>query len=176
MPQGIRLARELPFVKVVENRLFTDIAFDPKSQAYAAISSFLAPFEIFNEEGDPICEMQGKALHVIFSSVLALVECAEVEVWITTGTDVLEPHATRSCLELVEPGSWRTIDGYEFRQYETALSVESVNLESKGTSSGYKDFIAVGTIVSRGEDLASRGAVRLDPLLFLILAMLMMRV
>lgn len=77
----------------------------------------------------------------------------------TSGADLLEPRATRSALEVIEPGSWRTVDGYEFRQYETALSVQSINLESRSTISGYKDFIAVGTIISRGEDLASRGAV-----------------
>lgn len=54
---------------------------------------------------------------------------------------------------------FRHLDSYEFRQYETAMSVKSVSLESKSTESGYKDFIAVGTTITRGEDLASRGAV-----------------
>lgn len=48
---------------------------------------------------------------------------------------------------------------YEFRQYETAMSVAKVSLETKSTLSGQGDFVAVGTIISRGEDLASKGAV-----------------
>ena len=48
---------------------------------------------------------------------------------------------------------------YEFQQYETALCLASMPLESKSVTSGYKDFIAVGTIITRGEDLATRGAV-----------------
>lgn len=39
--------------------------------------------------------------------------------------------------------------------------VKTVNLETLSTLSGNKDFIAVGTSVHRGEDLAVRGAVRI---------------
>lgn len=126
------MSRELPFTKVIENRLYTGVAFDKLSQAYVAIASYEAPFEIFDEQGDPI----NKA-----------------------NQGLLEPTATRSTLELIEPGTWRTVDGFEFRQYETALSIQSVTLETRSTTSGYRDFIAVGTIVSRGEDLSAKGAV-----------------
>lgn len=63
MPDGICLARDLPFTKVVENRLFTDVALDHPSQSYVAISSFSAPFEIYNEDGDPI-DKTGGQLHI----------------------------------------------------------------------------------------------------------------
>lgn len=65
----------------------------------------------------------------------------------------------RSTLELIEPGSWRTVDGYEFKQYETITCVKSVRLETRSRAAGYGDFIAVGTIVHRGEDLAAKGSV-----------------
>lgn len=35
-----------------------------------------------------------------------------------------------------------------------------VTLETSSTESGIKDFIAVGTTIDRGEDLAAKGAVR----------------
>jgi cleavage and polyadenylation specificity factor subunit 1 len=126
------MSRELPFTKVVQNRLYTGVAFDKPSQSYIAIASYEAPFEIFDEQGDPIDK---------------------------ANQGLLEPTATRSTLELIEPGTWRTVDGFEFRQYETALSIQSVTLETRSTTSGYRDFIAVGTIISRGEDLTAKGAV-----------------
>jgi hypothetical protein len=39
-------------------------------------------------------------------------------------------------------------------------ALESVTLETLSTESGTKDFIAVGTTLNRGEDLAVKGAVR----------------
>ena len=38
--------------------------------------------------------------------------------------------------------------------------IASVPLETMSTESGMKDFIAVGTTINRGEDLAVKGAVR----------------
>lgn len=50
---------------------------------------------------------------------------------------------------------------YEFADNEIVMALASVNLQTKRTPLGLKDYIAVGTGVSRGEDLAERGAVRL---------------
>lgn len=38
-----------------------------------------------------------------------------------------------------------------------------ITLETSSTESGSKDFIAVGTTINRGEDLAAKGAVSLSP-------------
>lgn len=54
---------------------------------------------------------------------------------------------------------------YEFRQNEFISAVESVSLATSSTISGRKEFIAVGTTVYRGEDLAARGGVS-NPLLY----------
>jgi cleavage and polyadenylation specificity factor subunit 1 len=48
---------------------------------------------------------------------------------------------------------------YEFANNEFVNSVAIVTLESASTEAGIRDFIAVGTTVSRGEDLAAKGAV-----------------
>jgi cleavage and polyadenylation specificity factor subunit 1 len=52
------------------------------------------------------------------------------------------------------------MDGYEFANNEYVNAISIVSLETASTESGSKDFIAVGTTVSRGEDLATKGAVR----------------
>lgn len=48
---------------------------------------------------------------------------------------------------------------YEFAQNEFVTCLDCVTLESVSTETGTKDFIAVGTTVNRGEDLAVKGAV-----------------
>ena len=48
---------------------------------------------------------------------------------------------------------------YEFAANEFVSCVVSVPLETMSTESGMKDFIAVGTTINRGEDLAVKGAV-----------------
>lgn len=63
---------------------------------------------------------------------------------------------------------------YEFAQNEFVTCLDCVTLESVSTETGTKDFIAVGTTVNRGEDLAVKGAVcphiqRLRSATFLIL-------
>lgn len=133
IPQDTCFAREQPFTKVVQGRLYTDIVYHPETQCYAAISTFPAPFEIYQDEGAPLHPYDAE--------------------------QALQPTGPRSALELIEAGSWRTVEGYEFRQYETALSVACITLETKSTESGLSEFVAVGTIITRGEDLASRGAV-----------------
>jgi cleavage and polyadenylation specificity factor subunit 1 len=48
---------------------------------------------------------------------------------------------------------------YEFAPNEFVTALECVTLETLSTESGSKEFIAVGTTINRGEDLAVKGAV-----------------
>jgi len=50
------------------------------------------------------------------------------------------------------------MDGYEFASNEFVTSLECVTLETLSTETGSKEFIAVGTTINRGEDLAVKGA------------------
>jgi cleavage and polyadenylation specificity factor subunit 1 len=60
-------------------------------------------------------------------------------------------------------------------------SLACVSLETVSTESGHKDFIAVGTTINRGEDLAVKGAVcfdyleRSDPLLISVNRLMYLR-
>jgi hypothetical protein len=56
--------------------------------------------------------------------------------------------------------TYESISRYEFASNEFVNSLACVSLETVSTESGHKDFIAVGTTINRGEDLAVKGAVR----------------
>ncbi|KAJ3329950.1 Cleavage and polyadenylation specificity factor subunit 1 [Blyttiomyces sp. JEL0837] len=62
-------------------------------------------------------------------------------------------------LELVSPVTWETVDRFAFEEYEHVLCCQAVTLHSKQTTSGTKLFLAVGTGISRGEDLTTRGRI-----------------
>jgi cleavage and polyadenylation specificity factor subunit 1 len=49
---------------------------------------------------------------------------------------------------------------YEFAQNEFVTALACVTLETSSAESGNKEFIAVGTTIDRGEDLAAKGSVR----------------
>ena len=53
--------------------------------------------------------------------------------------------------------NWRI--SYEFATNEFVNAVECVALETDSTEAGVKDYIAVGTTINRGEDLAAKGCV-----------------
>jgi hypothetical protein len=55
--------------------------------------------------------------------------------------------------------SYELVSRYEFAPNEFVNSLACVALETVSTESGHKDFIAVGTTINRGEDLAVKGAV-----------------
>lgn len=50
---------------------------------------------------------------------------------------------------------------FEFATNEFINSISCVTLETSSTENGSKEFIAVGTTVDRGEDLAAKGSVSL---------------
>lgn len=50
---------------------------------------------------------------------------------------------------------------FEFATNEFITAMSCVTLETSSTESGIKDFIAVGTTINRGEDLAAKGSVRI---------------
>lgn len=53
-----------------------------------------------------------------------------------------------------------SISRFEFATNEYVNDMAIVTLETAATETGKKDFVAVGTSIDRGEDLAIKGAVR----------------
>lgn len=86
LPENTHLHREQPFTKVIEDRVYTGLVYVEVMHCYAALAAFEALFEIFDEEGKPIHSYDGE--------------------------QALEPTGSRSALEIIEPGSWKIVDGY----------------------------------------------------------------
>lgn len=134
LPRDICLDRELPVTRIRQNRVYNGLTFDVDSGTYVASVTFDVRFSSFDEENKPLFDKHGP--------------------------NVLEPQSNRSSLELLSPETLQPIDGYEFRAFEFVSTLRTVNLTTKSTATGRKDFIAVGTCVYRGEDLSTRGGVR----------------
>ena len=64
-------------------------------------------------------------------------------------------------LRMLRLRPYEPVSRYEFAPNEFVNSLACVALETLSTESGHKDFIAVGTTINRGEDLAVKGAVRI---------------
>ena len=64
------------------------------------------------------------------------------------------------------PAGWPSVltvsapSSYDFASNEFVNAMACVALETQSTDSGRRNYIAVGTTVDRGEDLAVKGAVR----------------
>lgn len=135
LPPTLNTELAMPCDRYAMERTYTAIAFDPPSGHYVGASNISVPFQAYDEEGE---------IH----------EGPE-------GENLMPPLNERATLELFSAGSdpWRVIDGYDFDQNEAILVVQSVNLESAASPTGFRDFIAVGTGKNFGEDRASHGAV-----------------
>ncbi|GAA5965654.1 hypothetical protein JCM3765_000915 [Sporobolomyces pararoseus] len=142
LQQGLELSRipetscinfELPLTFIRKGRVYSYLSFDLDSGLYVAGSLNQTNFVAFDDEGVPVFK--------------------------ETSPGLLEPKNYQSTLELLVPGTWQAIDGYEFRQNEFVCTVKSVSLHSKSRANGMRDFIAVGTTVYRGEDLSAKGGI-----------------
>jgi cleavage and polyadenylation specificity factor subunit 1 len=72
---------------------------------------------------------------------------------------LFKPTVARGVLKLVSPVNWSVIDSVEMDPCEMILCVETINLEVSETTNERKRLIAVGTAISKGEDLPIRGRV-----------------
>ncbi|GAA5916679.1 hypothetical protein JCM5296_000765 [Sporobolomyces johnsonii] len=134
LPPALTFDAPMPYTHVPKDRTYAYLTFDLESGLYVAGTLNETRFVAFDEDGQVV--------------------------WKEAGTPgLVDPYNYQSTLELLVPGTWEAIDGYEFRQNEFVSTVKSVSLASKSTAAGVRDFIAVGTTVYRGEDLAARGGI-----------------
>ena len=71
----------------------------------------------------------------------------------------MDHHGRVSLLSKPFLGYFSSIIRFEFAPNEFVTALECVTLETLSTETGSKEFIAVGTTINRGEDLAVKGAV-----------------
>ncbi|PIL30998.1 hypothetical protein GSI_05691 [Ganoderma sinense ZZ0214-1] len=129
----VLLDAHLPTRSVPRSRPYSHVVFDPSTSLIVAAASFMNRFASYDEDGNVV--------------------------WVPDSPNISAPYCETSALELISPDRWITMDGYEFAANEFVSCVVSVPLETMSTESGMKDFIAVGTTINRGEDLAVKGAV-----------------
>lgn len=121
----------LPSRSVPRGRSYSSVVFEPSTCLIVAASSLQAKFASFDEDGNKI--------------------------WEPDVPNVSDPMCDCSTLELIAPDSWMTMDGFEFATNEFINAMSCVTLETMSTESGSKEYIAVGTTINRGEDLAAKG-------------------
>ncbi|KEP51741.1 cleavage and polyadenylation specificity factor protein [Rhizoctonia solani 123E] len=114
-----------------DGRVYTSVAYDVSTRHVLAASALRTTFAYYDEDANEIYTPD--AAHP-------------------------NPQIHCSALELITPDTWTTVDGYEFAQNEFINAVESIPLETLSTERGLKDYVVVGTTISRGEDLAVKGA------------------
>ncbi|KAJ6513930.1 CPSF A subunit region-domain-containing protein [Mycena vitilis] len=122
----------LPTKYVPRGRSYSNVVFDLSTSLIVAASSLQAKFASFDEDGN--------------------------RMWEPDAPNVSDPLCDCSCLELISPDLWITMDGFEFATNEFITDVACVTLETPSTETGSKEFMAVGTTIDRGEDLAAKGS------------------
>jgi cleavage and polyadenylation specificity factor subunit 1 len=129
----VDLNLDMPSRHIHRGRSYTNIVFEPTNCLMVAASLLQAQFSSYDEDGN--------------------------ELWTPDVPNVSYPTSECSALELFST-DFLAIDGYEFAANEFINSLACLPLETLSTESGHKNFIAVGTTINRGEDLAVKGAVR----------------
>ncbi|KAI0313592.1 CPSF A subunit region-domain-containing protein [Amylostereum chailletii] len=129
---NLQLDTELVSRFVPRSRSYSNVLFDPSSCLIVAASRLQADFSSFDEEDN--------------------------EVWTPDAPNVSYPKTDCSALELLNPDGWVAMDGFDFAYNEFVTAMDCVSLETQSTDSGRKNYIAVGTTINRGEDLAVKGA------------------
>ncbi|KAI0421781.1 CPSF A subunit region-domain-containing protein [Xylaria grammica] len=71
----------------------------------------------------------------------------------------LKPTVEHGIIKLINPITWTVIDTLEMEPFETVMCVETLHLEVSESTNERKHLIAIGTAISRGEDLPIKGRV-----------------
>lgn len=68
-----------------------------------------------------------------------------------------KPTMEKGCLKLINPSNWTVIQTIELDPFELVMCVKTLNLEVSETTNERKQLITVGTAITKGEDLATKG-------------------
>ncbi|KAI0473757.1 CPSF A subunit region-domain-containing protein [Xylariaceae sp. FL0804] len=70
-----------------------------------------------------------------------------------------KPTVSRGHIKLINSANWTIIDTIEMEPCETVMCIETINLEVSESTNERRHLIAVGTAISRGEDLPIKGRI-----------------
>ena len=71
------------------------------------------------------------------------------------------PHVERGVIKVLDAKTWSVIDTHLLEPQEVILCIKTLNLEYSETTHERRALIAVGTSIVRGEDLATKGNIRI---------------
>ncbi|KZT18929.1 hypothetical protein NEOLEDRAFT_1142724 [Neolentinus lepideus HHB14362 ss-1] len=128
----IQVATDLPSRFVPRSQAYSHVVYESSTSLLVASNVRQAKFTTYDDDGNCL--------------------------WEPDAPNVAYPMCDCSSLELISPETWTVMDGYEFAPNEFVNTLDCVPLETLSTETGSKDFIAVGTTINRGEDLAVKGA------------------
>ncbi|KAL4902493.1 hypothetical protein BDW74DRAFT_157890 [Aspergillus multicolor] len=69
------------------------------------------------------------------------------------------PEVDQSSLKVVSPKTWSVIDSYPLEPAEHIMAMKTMSLEVSEVTHERRDMIVVGTSLTRGEDIPSRGCI-----------------
>ncbi|PSN69708.1 protein CFT1 [Corynespora cassiicola Philippines] len=72
-----------------------------------------------------------------------------------------KPHVETGVIKVIDEKTWSVIDTHLLDPQEQVLCIKTLNLEVSETTHQRKALIAVGTAIVRGEDLATKGCIRI---------------
>ncbi|KAI0108935.1 CPSF A subunit region-domain-containing protein [Nemania sp. FL0031] len=124
----------MPLRKLPLNIDTHTISFHPTSETFVIGCSVLEPFELPKDDD----------YHKEWQSEKEL---------------SLKPMVKRGLIKLINPTTWTVIDTMEMDPCEAVMCVETLHLEVSESTNERKHLIAVGTAISRGEDLPIKGRV-----------------
>ena len=160
----------LPTRSIPRGRSYSNILFDPFTSLIVAASSLQAKFTSYDEDGNRIWEPEGVCVTSGCKPIIELIICSSKHLrtgmWLLYAWAHIAGHVDHirrvntSTNFHIKHRSWLTaLYSFEFATNEYVNDMTCVTLETSSTESGIKDFIAVGTTIDRGEDLAAKGAV-----------------
>jgi cleavage and polyadenylation specificity factor subunit 1 len=72
-----------------------------------------------------------------------------------------KPHIEQGVIKVMDEKTWTVIDTHVLEPQEVILCIKTLNLEVSESTHQRKDLIAVGTSIVHGEDLATKGNIRI---------------
>ncbi|KAL3455560.1 CPSF A subunit region-domain-containing protein [Aspergillus heterothallicus] len=69
------------------------------------------------------------------------------------------PEVDQSSLKVISPKTWSVIDSYSLDPTEHIMAMKTMSLEVSENTHERRDMVVVGTAITRGEDIPSRGCI-----------------
>ena len=131
LPDHMMYDATWPYRKIFLKRTPHHIGFIESSNTYAVVTSKSIPFTLRSDSSVEDFTQQGYTL----------------------------PQTEDFHLELFSTETWTSIDAFHFEDDEYVMSMKSIILDSKSTTTGKKTFIGLGTTTVKGEDNPANGHV-----------------